>query len=129
MKKLIDKFFSRLGYIPRPLKPSFNLDVYSVYKEKILYLQDELEGYKKLAHEKNGQLPEQLRLAEIRIDALRKENDYLYSRLRDHNLLWNDDSRPYVLPYNEEFFDKLEKETVWKLSTAKKSKKLKKQEN
>lgn len=126
---LIDKFFARLGYIPKPAKPSFSLDVYTVYKEKILHLQDELEGYKKLAIEKNGQLPELLRLAEIRIEALRKENDYLYARLRDHNLLWNDDSRPYVLPYNDEFFDKLEKETVWKSSIAKKSKKSKKQES
>lgn len=123
MNKLLDKLAAKLGYIPKPERPSFNIDVYTVYKEKILQIQDELEGYKQLARDTHGQLPEQLRLAELRIDALRKENDYLYGRLRDHNLLWNDDSRPYVLPYNDEFFDKLEKETVWKSSTAKKSKK------
>lgn len=126
MKKLINKFFKRLGYIPEPSKPVFNLDVYAVYKEKINELHNELEGYKKFAYETNGQLPELLKLAEIRIESLRKENHYLYSRLKEHNLLWNDASRPYILPYDEEFFDQLEKEAIWKSSTAKKSKKSKK---
>ena len=129
MQKLIDKFFKRLGYIPKPMKPTFDLDVYTVYKEKINELHNELEGYKRFAYEKNEQLPEMLRLAEIRIESLRKENNYLYNRLKEHNLLWNDASQPYILPYDEEFFDQLEKEAIWKSSTAKKSKKSKKQEN
>jgi hypothetical protein len=129
MKKLLNKFFKRLGYVPEPTKPIFSLDVYTVYKEKINELHNESEYYKKFAYEKNEQLPELLKLAEIRIDALRKENNYLYSRLKEHNLLWNDASQPYILPYDEEFFDQLEKEAIWKSSTAKKSKKSRKQEN
>ena len=128
MKKLIHKIINKLGYIPKPERPTFSMDVYTVYKERISKLESELEYYKKFAVEKNEQLPEMLMLAEVRIGSLRKENDHLYKRLHAHNLLWNDDTKPYVLPYGEEFLDQLNQESTWTLSTAKKSKKSKKQE-
>lgn len=129
MTNLLDKILSKLGYVPRPEKPTFSIDVYNVYKEKIYELEKQLAYYKHFAEEKNGQLPEMLMLAEVRINSLRKENSHLYSRLKEHNLLWNDDSMPYILPYDEEFFDQLEQDLTWKSSTAKKSKKSKKHVN
>jgi hypothetical protein len=104
------------------------MDVYTVYKEKISKLESELEYYKKFAKEKNNQLPEMLMLAEVRIESLKKENIHLYKRLQAHNLLWNDDTMPYILPYGEEFVDQLNQESLWTSSIAKKSKKSKKQE-
>ena len=50
MKKLLDKFFKRLGYVPEPTKPTFSIDVYTVYKEKINELHNESEYYKKFAY-------------------------------------------------------------------------------
>ncbi len=129
MKKLLDKLFSRLGYVPKSPKPTFNFGVYTVYQEKINELYTELEVYKKLSAEKNEQLPEMLMLAEVRIESLRRENQHLYRRLKHHNILWSDDTMPYVIPYDEEFFTQLEKDALWKSSTAKKSKKSKMQEN
>jgi hypothetical protein len=128
MKKLINKILNKLGYIPKPEKPTFSMDVYAVYKEKISKLEAELEYYKKFAVEKNAQLPEMLMLAEVRIESLKKENHHLYKRLHEHNLLWNDDTMPYVLPYGEEFLDQLNQESIWTSSMSKKSKKSKKQE-
>lgn len=110
MKTLITKILKRFGYVPAPKVPVFEYDVYKVYVERIEKLKEELEYYKNMAANEHGQLPELLMLATNRIDSLSKENLRLYKRLKEHNLLWNDDTMPYILPYDDDFFAQLDKE-------------------
>lgn len=110
MKKLINKILKKLGYVPTPKVPVFEYDVYKVYMDRIEQLKEELEWYKNAAADKHGQLPELLALATTRIESLNKENKRLYRRLKEHNLLWNDDTMPYILPYDEDFLNQLHKD-------------------
>jgi len=110
MKKLINKILKKLGYVPAPKVPVFEYDVYKVYIDRIEQLKEELEWYKNAAADEHGQLPELLALATTRIESLSKENKRLYRRLKEHNLLWNDDTMPYILPYDEDFLNQLHKD-------------------
>jgi hypothetical protein len=123
MKKSINKILLWLGYVPKPRIPVFEYNVYQVYQDRIADLKNQVDLYKNMAADELGQLPELLMLAHARIDSLTKENKRLYLRLKENNLLWNDDTLPYVVPYDEEFFNQLNQDTTCKLSTVKKSRK------
>ncbi len=110
MKKLINKILKKFGYVPTPKIPVFEYDVYKVYMDRIEQLKEELEFYKNMAEDEHGQLPELLMLATNRMESLSKENKRLYRRLKEHDLLWNDDTMPYILPYDEDFLNQLHKD-------------------
>jgi hypothetical protein len=109
MKKLFNKILKKLGYVPTPKIPVFEYNVYKVYMDRIEQLKEELEFYKNMAEDEHGQLPELLAIATARIESLSKENKRLYKRLKDNNLLWNDETIPYIPPYDEDFLNQLYK--------------------
>lgn len=109
MKKLFNKILKKLGYVPTPKIPVFEYNVYKVYMDRIEQLKEKLEFYKNMAEDEHGQLPELLAVATTRIESLSKENKRLYKRLKDNNLLWNDETMPYIPPYDEDFLNQLYK--------------------
>ena len=109
MKKLFNKILKKLGYVPTPKIPVFEYNVYKVYMDRIEQLKEKLEFYKNMAEDEHGHLPELLAVATTRIESLSKENKRLYKRLKDNNLLWNDETMPYIPPYDEDFLNQLYK--------------------